>query len=89
MREVLFKKWIPAEYEKKIIGQGRPTPITGTGCFANEFTEPAIFLSFGLDVEEFNNSAASYTVAILEKSDGTVFTCHLSNFKFVHHGCEN
>lgn len=65
MRTVKFNKRIPVKYE----GTKR---VAGTGGFETNYPNKGHFHTFGLDYEEFEIGAASFTVAIIELENGTI-----------------
>ena len=79
MRKVLFKKWIPAQYEEGSTGISRKKLVEGTGCFG-EMTSQGVFHCWGNAYEEFETGAGNYSVALVETSNGSIFEvlpCHL------------
>lgn len=81
MRLVLFKTWIPVEWENHPSG-GVKTKVEGTGKWTDEFQEGGIFQAWGMAYEEFDAGPANYTVALVEMPDGTVTEVLPSNLKF-------
>jgi len=73
MRRVEFKVWIPHQYDAP---EGTPCHqkrlIEGTGKFSEDYSGKGLFHIWGSSYEEFESGAGNYTIAIVEKSDGTV-----------------
>lgn len=76
MRKVLFKKWIPGEYEGHLIK-------TGTNTWEAGFSGEGLFHCWGFGYEEFESGAGNYTYAIIELPDGTIEEVLPSNVKFI------
>lgn len=81
MRKVLFKKYIPPVYEKS--GQFTNKVKEGTGKWKENFNVEGSFLHWGVDYEELQNGAGTYTVCFVELKDGTVEKVLPSNIKFL------
>jgi len=76
MRKVLFKTWIPRRTEKvdSLFGGGKiEQKIQGTGCWSEEYTEFGMFHQWAASYEEFETGAGNFTVAIIERPDGTIY----------------
>jgi hypothetical protein len=80
MRKVLTKMWIPATHEKTNFGE---RVASGTGCWATEFTEPGMFHQWANAYEESSEGFGNCTVALVERSDGTMSDVFPSNLKFI------
>lgn len=76
MRKVMFKKWIPAEYEN-----GKR--IEGTNCFEKEYSNAGLFHQWGMAYEEFTDTVGNYTVGIIELHNGEIVEVLPSNIKFL------
>jgi CDP-diacylglycerol pyrophosphatase len=83
METVNFKIWIPPQYEN-VEGKQYSNKVPGTGKWTDDFTEIGLFHQWGLAIEEAENSVGSYTVAIVEKADGTMVVVLPSNIKFLN-----
>jgi hypothetical protein len=81
MRKVKFKKWIPQETTKNDFGSNIVTP--NTGCFETEFSQNGIFHQWGLAMEDTVETVASYSIALIEKEDGSISEVIPSHFKFI------
>lgn len=77
LRKVLYKKWIPAEYD--VFSKMK----AGTGCFEKEFNHAGLFHQWANAYEEFENGAGNYTVALVETPEGTIDSVLPENLKFV------
>lgn len=81
MRAIKFKKYIKKEWilqpDKRI-----KVPKIGTGKMEDDFTHKGIFHRWGLNIEDGENNPASYSVAIVEKEDGSIVLLHPENMKF-------
>lgn len=80
MRRVKFKRWIPAEYEK-IEGYSRLKK--GTRQWEDDYVHDGLFHQWGLNAEEYEVGAASYSIGIIELPDGTMEEVLPTNIKFV------
>lgn len=74
MRKVLYKKWVK-EYVENNVRIG--------GHWEEEFLNEGIFHQFGNAYEDFGEQIGNYTVALIEKSDGTIEEVLPINIKFV------
>jgi hypothetical protein len=78
MRKCIAKWWIPREWipdETSTIGSKKLKE--GTGIWSEE--KEVYFHAWGLDVED----NASYSVAIVEDSNGICYTTPVSNVRFL------
>lgn len=77
MRKVLFKKYIPKEYDQdtKLIKRG-------TGIWT-DFAHEGIFHQWGSTFEEFAENAGNQTVAIVERPDGSIETVNPTDLRFI------
>ena len=84
MRKILFKKWIPVEYNISYKGEffEKKERVEGTGCYANEFTEEGLFHQFANSSEEGNIGAIIYIVAIVELKNGEIIEVPTDVIKF-------
>lgn len=86
MRQVKFKKYIPAEWPEgtNSTNQGTPGhyPIKGSAQYEDGFSEDGTFHEWGTDLLETETGAASYTVAIIERPDGTIHRANPEHVKF-------
>jgi hypothetical protein len=80
MRKVLFKKWIPREWEE--VKKGFKATKEGTGCFT-DMIHKGLFHQWALGYEEWDSGPVNYTYAIIELSDGTIEEVLPVNLKFV------
>ena len=82
MKKVLYKKWIPLQYE---YSDDRTTrvQITGTGRWEDDFTHSGELLTWGVSYEEFESGAGNYTIGIIMNPDRTVEEVLPSNIKFI------
>jgi hypothetical protein len=83
MRQVKFRKWIPTEYIEQV-GTGKKQQVVGTGCYENKFNSIGNFHSWGLSMEETQEQIASYTIAIVEMQDGSVYEVLPNNLIFIN-----
>ena len=81
MKKVLFKKWIPRELVKEE-GASISVPVPGTGCYEKDFTQEGVFLDWGIEYVD-NGTGATFTVALVMLSDGTVEKVCVENIKFI------
>lgn len=75
MRKVKIKMYVKPSYN-----EGKR--IEGTGCFT-DFILEGVFHEWGSEVEDVEESVATYTVAIVELADGTIETPVPSSVKFI------
>lgn len=80
MKRVLFKKWIPAEYNHE---NGLSKKIDGTGCMEKDFTHRGLFHQWGINYEESDKGFGQYTVALVQVEDGTIEQVQSSDIKFI------
>lgn len=87
MRNILFKKWIPAEWPEGTHSRNQNTyghyKLKGTGCYSDLFTEKGKFLAWGVGYEELAAGVGQYTLAIVELEDGTVCEKSICHIKFI------
>jgi hypothetical protein len=81
MKKVLFKKWIPIEWNENLMGNKQQ--IKGTNCWEPEFKNEGLFHQWANAYEEFENGAGNYTVGLVELKDGTIIEVLPTNLKFV------
>ena len=81
MKKVVYKKFIPHQYED--MGSGNKKLITGTGVYEEDFNTEGEFLGWGTEHEELNRGVGQYTIAIIKTQEGFVEGVHISNLKFV------
>lgn len=79
--EVLFKRFIPHEYEGD--GTSRMNVVPGTGCFSN-FAFKGFFEGWGSEVEETESNIGTYSVGIIRDYAGNVHTVHPTHIKFIN-----
>lgn len=74
MRKVIFKTWIPVEFNITDKGESfeRKVRIAGTGCYSKEFSEVGLFHQWINSSEECNGDVITYVVAIVEKLNGEI-----------------
>jgi hypothetical protein len=86
MRNVLFKKWIPREYETKILKDTTTVkiPSPGTNCWESDFIHEGVFHQWANAYEEADFGFGNYTVALVELQDGTIESVLPSNIKFLN-----
>lgn len=61
--------------------------IPGTLKLEKDYTQKGKFHQWGINFEEFENGAASYTVALVELEDGVIVEVEPSRIKFVDNDC--
>ena len=86
MRKVLMKKWIPAQFPNGANSVNCHTThrmISGTGTWAEEYTEPGMFHEWANAYTEFETGPGNYTVGIVELPNGTITLVEPSRLKFV------
>jgi len=86
MRKVLFKSWIPVQYQKE--PDKRNVVIPGTGCRSTEFNQEAIFETWAISYDTQNDCNGNiiplqYTAALVILPDGTLEEVVPSNLKFI------
>ena len=83
-RKVSFKKWIPRQMEQKSHADGTPYtgPVPGTGTWS-DFTYYGYFHQWGLASQEDDRGLSSYSIGLVECSDGTVEEVLPGNLKFI------
>lgn len=81
MKKVLFKKWIPSEYEEVKFGRRLKE---NTQCWEKDFSHEGKFHQWANCYEEFENGAGNYTVGLVELKDGTICEVLPSNLKFIN-----
>ena len=81
MKKVVYKRWIPQQYEE--IGGGNKKVVAGTGVYESDFNAEGEFLGWGTEHEELNRGVGQYTIAIVKTPEGFVEGVLLSNLKFV------
>lgn len=79
-RQVLIKLWIPHQYSEW--KDGKREVITGTGCFT-KMNIPGNFHAWGLEIVEHENTSSSYSIALVELSDGTITKVLPEDVKFI------
>jgi len=82
MRKVLFKRWIPRELVK-VEGKHFETTKLGTACWS-EFTYGGLFHQWANASIESDQGNATYTVGLIELSDGTMEEVLPTNIKFIN-----
>lgn len=82
MKNVLYKNWIPKEMQKAE-GAIYETIKPGTGCWEKEFTHEGLFHQWANAFEESSEGFGNYTVALIQKEDGTIVEVLPSNVKFL------
>ena len=80
MSKVLYKKWIPLQYDHSL---EKAVKIEGTGKWEDEYNHPGELLTWGTAYEEFESGAGNYTIAIVKKPDGTIEEVLPTHIKFV------
>lgn len=77
MRKVLYKKFIPKQWgdDKKM--------VEGTNCWEPEFINSGVFHQWGLCMEYTGENSGTWSVALVENSDGTMEEVLPSNLKFI------
>jgi hypothetical protein len=87
MRKVKFKKFICGIYPEgtNSSNQDKPGhyPESGTARYEKGFSEDGVFHGWGLDIIETNIDTVNYTVAIIEKQDGTIYLAIPTHIKFM------
>ena len=81
MKKVVYKKFIPSQYET--LSNGNKQLIEGTGKIQDEFNSEGVFLTWGTDYEELRNGVGQYSIAIVQTPEGLIEGVHISNLKFV------
>ncbi len=87
LRLVLTQEWIPVQYPDGANSTNCQTshrPLPGTGCWSKDFQLAGIFQCWGSAYEEFESGPGNFTVAIVERLDGTVHELVPSCIKFVN-----
>lgn len=85
LRKITYKRWLPKETE--IVDSGftaQAFTVKGTGCFTDTYECEGLFHGWGLELHETSDMSCSYTVAIIEKSDGTIVTLTPNLVKFLN-----
>lgn len=81
MRKVIFKKWIPIQYD------GNFRPIPNTGRWEDDYTMHGVFHQWTISYERTESGYGnSTTLALVETPEGTVVELPLNAFKFVNEG---
>lgn len=84
MRKVLFKNWIPVEYN--VIDKGefceKKERVPNTGCYSSEFIENGLFHQWINSSEEGNIGSIIYVVAIIETKNGEILELPSNAIKF-------
>lgn len=84
---MLTKHWIPPSWPEGSNSVNCHTthrPLPDTNCWSKDFDTPGIFHQWGNNYEEFEGGPGNYTIAIVERGDGTVDEVLVSNLKFVN-----
>lgn len=81
MKKVLFKKWIPAQYEEAEFGKKL---VENTQCWESDYLHEGVFHQWANSYEEFENGAGNYTVGLVELKDGTITEVLPTNLKFIN-----
>jgi len=81
MKKVVYKRWIPQQYEET--GNGYKKSIPGTGKLEDDFNSEGVFLTWGTDYEELSNGVGQYSIAIIQTPEGLIEGVHISNLKFI------
>ena len=82
MRKVMYKKWIPAEYDdpKSLY----PIVKAKTGCYTDEFNDIGVFHCWGVNCEQSHENYGNFTVGIIEKENGEMVTSIPERMKFIN-----
>ena len=85
LRKVLFKQWIPAIIETVETDNLKRDKIKdGTNCWEKGFSNEGLFHQWGVDFSQGNDgSMGNYTIALVEKYDGTIESVIPQNLKFI------
>jgi hypothetical protein len=82
MRKVMFKYFIPGvRPQKEGGGTDYSKWVEGTNCYSDLI--PGYFHTWGYSTEEVGDTVASYSIGIIEGSDGVVREALPSNVLFV------
>lgn len=81
MRKILYKKWIPIQYDETV--NGLTKTIKGTGCWEDDYVNEGLFHQWANACNEGNENFGNYTVGLVELEDGSIVEVLPSNIKFI------